>query len=55
MDLIPTLIQQIDPQLLRDHLFYLASTLPRRTLNHTRPNQTDCTLYETDTYIISHL
>jgi hypothetical protein len=55
MDPIPELIQQIDPQRLHDHLFYLADTLPRRTLNHTRPDQTDCTLYEVDTYIISHI
>lgn len=51
-DPIPDLIEQVDGERMKEDLFYLAKDpLPFRKLNHTRPGQTKCTLYEADDYI----
>jgi len=56
MKIIASRIQQVELKNLSAHLLYLAqSPLPSRTLNYTRPGQTQCTLYEADDFIEAHL
>jgi hypothetical protein len=53
---IQSLLPQISIEQLRKNLFYLAQApLPCRTLNFTRPGQTQCTLYEADAFIEKQL
>lgn len=55
MDIIPTMIEQVDPTMLTRHLDALCRDLPCRTLNHTTPGHDRCTLYEADAYITGQL
>lgn len=56
MDPIPGLLGQVNDDCVRKHLLFLASDpLPFRKLNHTRPGQDRCTLYEADDYIAGQL
>jgi hypothetical protein len=51
-DPIPALIQRVDQQRLKDHLFYLAKDpLPYRKLNYTLPGHAQSTLEEADDFL----
>ena len=55
-DPIPELLQQVDLQTIRRHLFYLADDpLPYRKVNYTLPGHAKSTLDEADDYIQSQL
>jgi hypothetical protein len=51
VDRIQKLIKQVDQKHLADSLFFLAKTLPCRTLNFTSKDHQQCTLYEADDFI----
>ncbi len=56
MDMIETLIKQVDPDRLSRHLFHLAKDpLPYRKLNDTLPGHSRNTLYEADDFIRARL
>jgi len=53
---IQTLLQAVQQEEIRRHLFYLAKDpLPFRKLNYTRPGQQKSTLHEADDYIAGQL
>ncbi len=55
-DPIPSLLQQIDPQRMKDDLFYLSKDpLPFRKLNYILPGHRKSTLHEADDYIQARL
>lgn len=55
-DIIPALLAQVSEERLRRDLFALAKDpLPFRKLNHTRPGQAQCSLYEADDFIAGEL
>jgi hypothetical protein len=56
MDHVRAHLKQIDPDRIRDRIFYMAKDpLPYRKLNATLPGHAECTLYEADAWIEGQL
>ena len=53
--LVRAALQDLSPQRIRQHLFYLAGDLPRRTVHSKRPGQERSTLEEADAYLLDQL